>query len=210
MFEEDERFKKTIENNLDNPTIIQKNNDAEKNKKNNDDNIFNENNINDIKRISNSFGIISILTDKVRNEGTCFFMCIMNKKYLITNGYIIPTKKIKEKEIIELTNNIGEKYYITLDKEERQIINIKEPYNIKAIEILEKDNINNYLTLDQQIKNSLNLGKDDSSINTNYISNIYGKESIYILNYINNNSSEEIFVSFGLLNNIDRREIQHK
>ena len=79
--------------------------------------IINENNINDIIRVSNSIGSISMLTDKVRNEGSCFFMRIMNKKYLITNGHIIP-KKIKEKEIIEFTNNIGEKYYITLDKKE--------------------------------------------------------------------------------------------
>ena len=40
---------------------------------------------------------------------------------------------------------------------------------------------------------------------------MYGKESIYILNYIINNSiAEEIFVSYGLLNKIDKREIQHK
>ena len=148
-----------------------------------------------------------------QKKGTGFFLRIPFRNQimnvLMTNHHVLNENEITDGKILTISfNNETIFKNIRIDSNRKRYTN--EIVDITIIEILEKDNINNYLTLDQQIKNRLNLGKDDSSINTNYISNIYGKESIYILNYINNNTSEEIFVSYGLLNNIDRREIQHK
>ena len=146
-------------------------------------------------------------------KGTGFFIKIpfrnQSMKVLMTNNHVLSENDILDGKIITITlNNELILKNIKMDSNRKRYTN--EILDITIIEILGKDDINNYLTLDQQIKNRINLGKDDNSINTNFISNIYSNQSIYLLNYINNNTFEEIFISYGLLNKIDRKEIQHK
>ena len=149
-----------------------------------------------------------------QKKGTGFFIKIpfrnQSMKVLMTNHHVLSENDILNGTIItiSLNNEILFKN-IKMDSNRKRYTN--EVLDITIIEILEKDDINNFLTLDQQIKSRISLGKDDISINTNYISkNIYSNQSIYLLNYINNNNFEEIVISYGLLNKIDRREIQHK
>ena len=147
-------------------------------------------------------------------KGTGFFIKIpfrnQSMNVLMTNHHVLSENEIQDGKIITLSfNNETIIKNIKIDSNRKRYTN--EKLDITIIEILGNDNINNFLTLDQQIKDRINLGKDDISINTNYISNMYANQSIYILNYIiNNNISEEIFVSFGFLDKIDRIEIQHK
>ena len=147
-------------------------------------------------------------------KGTGFFIKIpfrnQSMNVLMTNHHVLSANEIIDGKIITISFNNEEIIKnIKIDSNRKRYTN--EKLDITIIEILGKDNINNYLTLDQQIKDRINLGKDDISINTNYISNMYANQSIYLLNYIiNNNISEEIFVSYGLLDKIDIIEIQHK
>ena len=103
-------------------------------------------------------------------KGTGFFCKIpYNNKYLlvlITNNHII-NEKIIEKE---------EKILISINKKKKEIelkdrINYRnKEYDITIIEIKNKDEINNYLELDENIIDNIS--------NMNYI-----KESIYIIQY---------------------------
>ena len=68
--------------------------------------------------------------------------------------------------------------------------------DITIIEIKDEDNINNYLSLDDNIINN-----DISNYN-----NIYKNESLYILNYIN---GKNIYTSYGILTKIDENKIIH-
>ena len=168
MFEEEEKNEKITENNPDKSTIIQINDDVEKNERNNNDNIIDENNyeeknitnnnaiinkshhskkisLDNINRISNSIFTISIPTNRGKQIGTCFFMCINDKKYLITSSHIIPCKTIKP---IQLINNNGKKFYISYDFDKRVIKYFPKPFDILAIDILEKDKLNNITYLE--------------------------------------------------------------
>ena len=141
-------------------------------------------------------------------KGTGFFIKIpfrnQSMNVLMTNYHVLNETEISDGNIITVTlNNEATIKNIKMDFNRKRYTNQK--LDITIIEILEKDYINNYLTLDKQIINRIYLGKDDSS--TNYISNLYSNESIYILSYIN---TEEIFASYGLLNKIDKTDLQHK
>ena len=207
MFEEEEKNEKKTENNLENSTTIQKNNDAEKKEQNNDGNLNNKNNeekninnhnthlskkINsdDIKRISNSFYIISNPAKEGEKLGTCFFMCIKDKKYLITDKDVIPKKLIRAKKEIEIINNFGEKFCIELERRQRIIKYIQQPFDFLVIEILEEDKINNVQYLDYDY--------DD------YIKKYYKKE-IFILHCP---EGEEIHISSGIITNIDEKKYE--
>ena len=141
-------------------------------------------------------------------KGTGFFIKIPFRNQsmivLMTNYHVLNETEIADDKIITVSlNNETVVKNIRMDFNRRRYINPK--LDVTIIEILKKDYITNYLTLDKQIINRINLGKDDSS--TNYISNIYTNESLYILGYIN---AEEIFASYGLLNKIDKTDLQHK
>ena len=77
-------------------------------------------------------------------------MSIMEKKYLITNSHIIPAQCFKEKKIINLINNDGKTFSIKLNHKERIIKYIEKPFDITAVEILEKDKINDITYLDYE------------------------------------------------------------
>ena len=214
MLEEKEKYQKKTENNIDNSTINQTNNNVEKNDQSNDDNIIKENNeekyinnhnvneidksyhsktnnLNDMNQISNSICKISIPNNNETIESTCFFMNIMNKKYLIAYNNDIPGKLIKKKNKIEIINNMGEKFTIKLDKNERMIIYI-DLFNIKAVEILEKDKINNIKYLEY----------DNDNMNK------YKNKEIYILQHL---EGKDHHLAKATIKNIDEKnnEFEH-
>ena len=106
---------------------------------------------------------------------------------LITNNHIINEEilkddkikiKIKEEKQIRIMSLNGRKKYTS------------KKYDVTIIEIKEKDNLNNYLELDEYI---LNSSINDDNLNEEYID-----ETIYIIQYPENKLS----VSYGILNNI--------
>ena len=169
---EEEKCEKRIEKIHDISKIIQLSNDKELNEPDNADNIFdkineekyefknpdiNRNNkhhhskkisLDDINRISNSICIISISTNEGKITGTCFFMNIMNKKFLISNNHILTNKSILYLRPITIINNFGEEFRILLDHKKKLILNINKPYDITAVEILKGDKIKNITFLD--------------------------------------------------------------
>ena len=144
-----------------------------------------------------------------QKKGTGFFAKLSFKnqliKVLITNNHVLGENEILPGNIITISlNNKGSIINIKIDSERKTYTNVN--YDTTIIELNEKDNINNYLTFDKQIIERINSEKDDISVNTNKgFNNLFEKESIYIINYV-----EEMFVSYGLLNSIDGNQISHK
>ena len=75
----------------------------------------------------------------------------------------------------------------------KEKIYLNKDYDITMIELKEKDKINNYLDLDD------NLFKDNSHL-------IYENETIYTLHYP---GGKKISVSYGISKNIDNYELYH-
>ena len=115
------------------------------------------------------------------NKGTGFFCKIPfpdnNNKLsvLITNNHVI--NDLNKNITIYYDNKIKE-----IELENRKKYTNKE-YDITIIEIKEKDKIEEYLEIDEEIMKGLNK--------------VYAKESIYVLQY-----PEEKLVSYGILNGI--------
>ena len=133
-------------------------------------------------------------------NGTGFFIkipcCNESIKVLITNNHIINEKDIEEENtfIIKL-NNEKEQKLIKINKKRRNYTNKK--LDITFIELTEKEEINDYLELDDNIINNLQKSKENVDIyNRNYINN-----GIYILNYL---KGEKIMNSYGLITNIKK------
>ena len=128
--------------------------------------------------------------------GTGFFCKIPLRKetikVLITNYHILNEKDLKENKALNLTLN-NDKETLTIDLKITGETYFNENYDITIIEINEKDNIIEYLELDN------NLFQDNSE-------RIYKHKSIYILHYLH---GKEAKVSYGLLNNIDKNNINH-
>ena len=103
---------------------------------------------------------------------------------LITNNHIIKEEILhkEDSQIIIYIKGENKDRYIELND---RIKYTNESYDITIIELKEKDEINNYLELDENI------------INEGYIKG-YINEPIYIIQY----PKEELSVSFGLLDNI--------
>lgn len=141
-----------------------------------------------INSISKSIGTINVSTNNGKSIGTCFFMYIMNKKFVITNSHVIPVSIIKAKKRIKLINNAGSEFTICLDSIKRIITNLNKPIDILAVEILEQDKINDIIYLDYDIDNMNNLENYD------------GKE-IFIEQHPKN---MEVYLSFGIINNIEK------
>ena len=114
---------------------------------------------------------------------------------LATNNHILEEKDIKNNKIIEFTiNDDKEEKRIIIDKE-RIIFNCPE-LDITLIEIKpDKDNIYNFLEIDE------NINKDKE-----IMENFYRKKSIYTLNYP---KGKNIVVSYGLIKNIENEKILH-
>ena len=130
------------------------------------------------------------------NVGTGFFCKIpfINKSFLVTNNHVLDEQYFLENKEIKLMLN---------DEKETKVINImnkkernkyfNEKYDIALIELKDKDNIRNFLELDD------NLFKDNEHI-------IYEDKSIYIPQYLNGKNA---VVSYGLLKGITKSEIMH-
>ena len=132
------------------------------------------------------------------NKGTGFFCEIPYQqgkiKVMITNYHIIDDKYIKENNKIEITlNNDNENKSIIINNKRKIYTN--EEYDITIIEIKpEKDDNNNYIKymeLDEQYIQNPNI--------------IYEK-SIYLIHYP---SGDKEAVSLGIINRIDKYNIEH-
>ena len=137
---------------------------------------------------------------KGKINGTGFFIRISynNKLYdlLVTNNHVLKEQDINTGKIISISlNNEQISKEIKIDSNRKKYTN--KNLDVTIIEIKKEDNINNFLLLDDRI-----LNKDIKNYN-----NIYENESLYILNYIN---GKDMFVSYGILNNIEDNKIIHK
>ena len=141
-------------------------------------------------------------------KGTGFFIKIPYKKdllsVLITNNHVLGESDISNGKNISISLNNEEEFKnIIIHSQRKRYTN--EILDVTIIEIFEeKDKIKDFLALDKQIIAQLNLKNNE---NTNYFNDIYNKESIYLLNYINGN---KVCVSYGLLKNIEKNTINHK
>ena len=128
------------------------------------------------------------------NKGTGFFCKInYNKKdipIMVTNFHIIDDQYIKENEKIDITINDDEESK-KLKFKDRKIYTNKE-YDITIIELKEKDNIKDYLKMDEKYLN------DDSE-------KIYDK-SIYIIQYP---KGDQAAVSYGLITNLKNYNLEY-
>ena len=147
-----------------------------------------------------------------KNNGTGFFTKIPYKNHflpvLITNNHILGENDILPGKVITFSINNGEiTKNIKIDSNRKRYTN--ENFDITIIELLEKDNIYNFLPLDKNIIDKINFSKDDISINsTKYFDNLFGKnKSGYILNY---RDSNKVFTSYGLLTEVKENTIIHK
>ena len=144
------------------------------------------------------------ITNKGTN-GTGFFLKIpcANEliKVLITNNHIISQDDSdKESTFIIKLNNEKEQKLIKINKKRKNFTDKK--LDITFIELTEKEEINNFLELDDDIINNLKLNKEQINIyNQNYINN-----GIYILNYL---KGDKIMNSIGIIFNIKENEIYH-
>ena len=138
-------------------------------------------------------------------EGTGFFTKIpYNNKLLpilITNNHIINENDIKINKKISIYLN-KEIRTIELDEKRKRYTN--EKFDITIIEIKEKDNIEKYIELDDNIMDYFISKRKE---NPNYINEIYFNKSIYILNYKKGN---DIVVSYAQPPKLNNMEINHK
>ena len=181
--------------------------------------------INKEKKVKNGIEPVSIeKTEKIINQmkncvckiysngsiGTGFFTKIPYKneliKVLITNNHVLDENDIKNNKIITyiINNNEDDKKTIRIDNKRKRYTN--EKLDVTIIEINEeKDDVHNYIEIDNDIKKNMDLNKE--KIIDNYKC-IYKNESIYILNYMN---GENILVSYGIIAEINEEMgIKHK
>ena len=145
---------------------------------------------------------------RINDKGTGFFVKIPYKSILltvlITTNQVINTDDIQDKRNISIRLN-NDKKIKTIKLDENRIMYTNEKLDITIIEIKENvDNLNNdYLELEDNIINYLKL--DKIKLNKKESPN-YLDESIYILNYLKSN---DIYVSYGKLININNNDIYH-
>ena len=149
------------------------------------------------KKISNQL-MNCICKIKIKDKyGTGFFCLIPFKnesiKVFITSYYILNEKDLEESKSINLFLN-DEKDVLTIELGIKRDFYFNKDYDITIIELNDEDEIKNYLELDD------NLFKDKAEL-------IYYDKSVYILHYPNGKNA---FVSYGLLNDIDKYNIIHK
>ena len=118
---------------------------------------------------------------KIGNEQATGFFCKIpykNKIVLMTNNHVI------DENINEINIKIKEEKESRILNLNNRVIYTNKEYDITIIEIDEKDNINNYLEIDDNIINDFNEE--------------YIDETLYIIQY----PEGQLSVSFGILNSI--------
>ena len=130
-------------------------------------------------------------------SGTGFFCHIpfRNEKLpiLLTNYHTINDKYLKENKRIELSLN-NDKQIKIINIDDKRIIYKNKENDFFAIQIKNKDNINDFLEL------------DDILLNDNNNPNLIKGKSVYILQYP---KEENILVSYGIINEINNKNITH-
>ena len=128
--------------------------------------------------------------------GTGFFCKIPIQKealkVFITNYNILNEKYLEENKKLNLSLN-DEKDTFQLDLGIKRVTYFNKNFNIALIELKEKDNIKNYLELDND------LFQDNVESN-------YWNKSIYVLHYLKRKNAN---ISYGKINNIDNYNINH-
>ena len=126
-------------------------------------------------------------------NGTGFFLKIyfpsLRKylKFLITDKHVFDlTKKDNKKITLEINNGSVIK---NIDLNEKRITYTNEKYDLTMIQLNDKDNINNFLELDEEI-------------NKDNIESIIEKKSIYLLHYPLDKTAS---VSYGILKTIESK-----
>jgi len=131
------------------------------------------------------------------NKGTGFFCEIPYQqgkmKVMITNYHVLDDKYIKENDKIEISFN-DDKENKSININNKKKIYTNKEYDTTIIEITNKDDINNYIKY--------------MEIDEKYFKNpnIIYEKSIYLIHYP---SGEKEAVSFGLINRIDKYNIEH-
>ena len=126
--------------------------------------------------------------DDGQKKGTGFFLEVpyKNKKLtlLITNNHVLGINEISQgKSIVISLNNKEITKSIKIDSKRK--VYTDENFDITIIELDKSDKIEHFLTLDKTIIERINSERDEISINSsNIYNNLYEKESIYILNYV--------------------------
>ena len=117
-----------------------------------------------------------------------------NIPVLITNYHVIDENYLKENYEIELSLN-DDKVFKTINLNEKRKLYTNKEYDTTIIEIKpEKDKINNFMKIDEKIYRE------------GYSNKIFINQSIYIIHYP---FSEKVAVSYGIINNIYKFDINH-
>jgi len=129
--------------------------------------------------------------NEAKGTGTGFFIKIPYKSnllsVLVTACHVINKSDINKSITITL-NDDNYKKSLKIDNE--RMIYTNEKLDVTFIEIKEKDNINNYLELDDEIKNCIFSNNE----NFYFLKNIYSNKSIYSINYPN---GKKVVVSYA-------------
>ena len=153
-------------------------------------------NIKDTKKILDQM-MNCICKIKIKDIFATGFFCKFSYKnkvirVFMTNYHVLNENDLKENKKLHLSLN-DEKETIIIDKEIKRKTYFNKDYDITLIELIDEDRIKDYLELDD------NLFQDYSEI-------IYKNKSIYVLHYQNGKNAN---VSYGLLYNIDKYNINH-
>ena len=124
--------------------------------------------------------------------GTGFFVKISYSNHtipvMITNHHVIDEAYLKENKDIKISLN-DERTFKTIKLNEKRRIYSSEEYDTTIIEIIpEKDKIDDFMEL------------DDNIFNEDYSNIFYNKQSIYIIHYPN---GDKATVSYAIIQNMD-------
>ena len=128
----------------------------------------------------------------IKEKGTGFFCKIplpdkTSIKVLITNYHILNEEYLNSNKSIKYSMNNDENFYEILLDDSRKIYTNKE-LDVTFIEITKKDNIKDFLEIDDQIKHE-----------KNFYGELFERKPIYILHY---QEGENILVSYGIIKGI--------
>ena len=146
-----------------------------------------------------------LLYNKVSTaKGTGFFAKIpYNSKklhVLITDSKCLGVDEILKNVKIKLAfNDLKTEKHITLDDNRKRYVN--EKLDITIIEIKKDDGIKFFYELDSSLLRHIS----DNNREISRLASIYNNESIYSINYGNEDS---VFISQGLINNFSEKEIK--
>lgn len=129
--------------------------------------------------------------------GTGFFLRInfednTNINVLTTTYHLIDEKYLADNKVINILLNDYKTRIIDLEKK-RNIYTNKE-YDLTLIEIIKKDNINNFFDIDENI-----LSNENHKL-------LYENKPIYIIHYLN---MEKASFSYGICSELNESEIKH-